>query len=238
MTLRLLLVSVCLAPLLLGACSQTRSPHLAKGGAEVTEEASTARAPTVAPKRVYVEDFKLDVAATEQAGELIQRPRILKEVLSGDPAAQAKQIVDQMAESLVKDLDAAGVPAQRLEAGAPLPKDGWLVRGVFTEATSGEALRRAAIGFGAGASDMEVQVGVNDLANDPERSFAVFGTVTDPSRLPGGVVTRNPYVVAAKFVLAKGAPKRDIEHTAQAIADELIRFRDQARAGTIVLPPR
>lgn len=108
------------------------APHLAKGGAEVTEEASTARAQTVEPKRVYVEDFKLEVAATEQGGELIQRPRILREVLSGDPAAQAKQIVDQMAVSLVKDLDAAGVPAQRLEAGAPLPKDGWLVRGVFT----------------------------------------------------------------------------------------------------------
>jgi hypothetical protein len=208
------------------------------GGAGVTDETLTARVPSVEPKRVYVQDFKLDVAATQQVSDPIQRPRILREMLTGDPAARAKNIVDQMASSLVKDLHAAGVPAQRLEAGAPLPKDGWLVRGVFTEVTSGGTPRRAIVGFGAGASDMEVQVGVNDLANDPEQSFAVFGTITDPSRLPGGVVTRNPYVVAAKFVLEKDAPKRDIEHTAQAIADELIKFRDEARAGAIAFPPR
>ena len=233
-----LLVGIVLAPLVLGGCAQSGPPHVVTGGATVTDEALRPRAPGVEPKRVYVQDFKLEVAATEQGSELVQRPRVLREILAEDPAAQVKRIVDQMAASLVKDLDAAGVPAQHLEAGTPLPKDGWLVRGVFTEATSGETPRRAIIGFGAGASNMEVQVGVNDLSNNPEQSFVVFGTITDPSRLPGGVVTRNPYVIAAKFVLAKAAPKRDIERTAQAIADELIKFRDQARAGAIAIPPR
>jgi hypothetical protein len=51
------------------------------------------------------------------------------------------------------------------------------------------------------------------------------------------VVTRNPYVVAAKFVLEKGAPRRDVEHTAKTIADELVKFRDQVRRGQVVLPP-
>jgi hypothetical protein len=32
------------------------------------------------------------------------------------------------------------------------------------------------------------------------------------------------------------APERDIDHTAQAIASELIKFRDQARAGHVVIP--
>ena len=237
MTSRLPFAWACLLSLLLGACAQA-PPHVIAGGAEVTREAPSAPAPGTEPKRVYVQDFKLDVAATQQSNEVVQRPRVVRELLAGDPAAQAKKIVDQMAQSLVSDLRAAGFQAQRLEPGAPLPTDGWLVRGVFTEATSGEAPRRAIIGFGAGASEMEVQVGVNDLAHDPEQSFAVFGTITDPSRLPGGVVTRNPYVVAAKFVLEKNAPQRDIEHTAKAIADELVKFRDQARAGAITLPPR
>ena len=59
---------------------------------------------------------------------------------------------------------------------------------------------------------------------------------SDPSRLPGGVVTRNPYVVAAKFVLEKGAPQRDVQHTAQTIATELVKFRDQVRRGQVTLP--
>jgi hypothetical protein len=64
----------------------------------------------------------------------------------------------------------------------------------------------------------------------------VFGTITDPSRLPGGVVTRNPYVVAAKFVLEKGAPRRYVEHTAKAIADELAKFRERVARGQVTLP--
>ena len=236
MTSRVLFALVCLLQILLGACAQKPS-HVISGGAEVKQDSAGVRAPTSAPKRVYVQDFQLEAAA-QKSDEVVQRPHLVRQILAGDPAAQRKKIVDRMAATLVKDLQAAGVPAQRLEAGAPLPKDGWLVRGVFTEAASGEAPRRAIIGFGSGASEMEVQVGVSDLSNDPEQSFALFGTITDPSRLPGGVVTRNPYVVAAKFVLEQGAPERDIDHTAQAIANELIKFRDQARAGTVVLPQR
>jgi hypothetical protein len=98
-------------------------------------------------------------------------------------------------------------------------------------------MRRAVIGFGSGKTEMEVQVGVSDLAApQPTESFLVFGTVTDPSRLPGGVVTRNPYVVAAKFVLEKGAPQRDVQHTAKTIADELVKFREQVRSGQVKLP--
>jgi hypothetical protein len=154
-----------------------------------------------------------------------------------DPAAHARRVVDEMATALVKDLDAAGLPAERLPPGRALPADGWLVRGVFTEVDPGKPLRRAVIGFGSGKTDMEVQVGVSDLAAaNPAESFLVFGTVTDPSRLPGGVVTRNPYVVAAKFVLEKGAPRRDVEQTAKAIADELVKFREQVRRGQVTLP--
>jgi hypothetical protein len=35
----------------------------------------------------------------------------------------------------------------------------------------------------------------------------------------------------------KGAPTRDVEHTAKAIADELVKFRDRVRRGEVVLPP-
>ena len=49
-------------------------------------------------------------------------------------------------------------------------------------------------------------------------------------------MTRNPYMVAAKFVLEKGAPQRDVEHTAKTIADELVKFREQVRSGQVKLP--
>ncbi len=207
------------------------------GGARVEGERATAAPPATPARRVYVQDFALDVDATEPPRTgLLGRPRLFQELTGESPQAHARRIVDEMASSLVKDLNAASVPAERLATGAPLPPDGWLVRGVFTEADSGKVLRRAVIGFGSGKTDMEVQVGVSDLAVQPNESFLVFGTVTDPSRLPGGVVTRNPYVVVAKFVLEKGAPERDVQHTAKAIADELVKFREQVRSGQVKLP--
>jgi hypothetical protein len=217
-------------------CAPTAGNKLT-GGARVESESATAAPPTTPARRVYVEDFALDAEATEPRTGLLGRPRLFRELTGEDPATHARRVVDEMAIALVQDLNAAGIPAERLPAGGGLPADGWLVRGAFTEADSGGIVRRAVIGFGSGKSEMEVQVGVSDLASaQPTQAFLVFGTITDPSRLPGGAVTRNPYVVAAKFVLEKGAPRRDVEHTAKAIADELVKFREQVRRGQVTLP--
>jgi hypothetical protein len=73
----------------------------------------------------------------------------------------------------VHDPNAAGFPAERRPVGGALPPDGWLVRGAFTEADSGGIARRAVIGFGSGKTEMEVQVGVSDLASPrPTESFS------------------------------------------------------------------
>ena len=225
-----------LVGLLFGCATRDTAGNKLTGGTRVENEAAIAALPSAPAKRVYVQDFSLDAEATEPKKGLLGRPRLFQELTGEDPAAHARRIVDELATALVKDLNNAGVPAERLPPGAPLPPEGWLIRGVFTEADSGNVVRRAIIGFGSGKTEMEVQVGVSDLANRPDESFLLFGTLTDPSRLPGGVVTRNPYIVAAKFLLEKGAPQRDIEHTAQTIATELVKFRDQVRRGQVTLP--
>ncbi|MGH8683277.1 MAG: DUF4410 domain-containing protein [Burkholderiales bacterium] len=237
MNLRAAPVLFALVGSLAGCGAHDTAGNKVTGGARVLGEGTTASVPATPARRVYVQDFTLDAEATEPRTGLLGRPRLFQQLTSEDPATHARRVVAELAAALVKDLNAAGVPAERLPAGGALPAGGWLVRGVFTEADSGNTLRRAIIGFGSGKTDMEVQVGVSDLAAArPTESFLVFGTITDPSRLPGGAVTRNPYVVAAKFVLEKGAPRRDVEHTAKAIADELVKFRDRVRRGEVVLP--
>ncbi len=197
------------------------------GGAKVKQESAAPRPQVALPQMVYVTDFRLDAQAQDAGSD---RPRLLPlPSESQNPAEQAARIVDLTAQSLTDDLNRAGVPARRLLRGAPLPASGWLVRGAFTEASEGSTMRRAVVGFGAGAPRMEVQVAVSDLADQPEAPFAILGTATDPERLPGGLLTRNPYVVAAKFVLEKGAPERDVKSTAQAIADNILDLRDKAR---------
>jgi hypothetical protein len=209
------------------------------GGAHVESEQASAGLPSSPARRVYVQDFALGATtSTEQSTGHVGRPRLLSTLSGNDPATKAHELVVQMSTSLVSDLNKAGFPAERLPAGGALPSEGWLVRGIFTEADSGNTMRQAVIGFGAGASDMEVQVLVSDLAAaDPAAAFLVLGTASDPSHLPGGVVTKNPYMVAAKFVMGKNGAKHDAEHTAQAISDALVTLRKQVQSGEVKLAP-
>jgi hypothetical protein len=185
---------------------------------------------------VYVKDFDLDhenVQADEglrgRIGVLQRVPRLRSHA---SPAERARALVHLLAVSLVEDLTAAGMTAQRLAPGAPLPRDGWLVHGTFVEVDEGNRLRRAVIGFGSGGTQMDVMVAINDLATNPDAPFVIFGTVTDPSKLPGAVVTLNPYIAAAKFVLEKNATDKDVQHTSKEIATELRKYKEKLEGQT------
>lgn len=135
-----------------------------------------------------------------------------------------------MAESLTQALRTKGMTAERLR-DQNLPGEGWLVQGYFTEIDEGNRLKRAAIGFGRGATSMDLQVTISDLAgSDPRAAFAVFGTAKDPNRIPGALVTMNPYVAAAKFVRQKNATERDVKQTAEQIAEEIVKYEQRIRS--------
>jgi hypothetical protein len=187
---RIVCFAVLSVALILSGCAGRPAPvrEAIMGGAKVQQETAAPRPRVALPQMVYVADFRLDAQAQEAGGGLLDRPQLLRLPGEGqNPAEQAAKIVNLTAESLTDDLNRAGIPAQRLRPGAPLPASGWLVRGAFTEASDGNTLRRAVVGFGTGAPKMEVQVGVSDLADQPEAPFVILGTATDPARLPGGL---------------------------------------------------
>lgn len=242
----------CLASLLLvagsGAGCRVLNKHASPGimgGVEVKDEQVRSAMPTQGPRTIYVADFVLDTQNFEGdqgvrgmlPGQLQQQSpvqlgqRLPHPFATNDPAAAARGIVLGMNESLVKSLREKGLPAERLpDPAGGLPKDGWLLQGMFTEVAEGNRFKRAIIGFGQGASSMEVQVGVSDLASaNPRAAFIVFGTVKDPGKLPGAIVTMNPYVAAAKFVLEKNATGKDIQKTADQIVDEVLKYQQQIK---------
>lgn len=47
--------------------------------------------------------------------------------------------------------------------------------------------------------------------------------------MPGAVITMNPYVAAAKFVMSRSASEKDVEHTAAKIAAEIVKRVNTAR---------
>lgn len=228
-------------------CRGPASPYTKNltGGAETSNTRLTGSPPRQAPRAVYVADFALD-AANVQSDQGVRG--ILPEALhqgvlgsvggrlphplaSGDPAQRAREIVDTMAQSLVDALTDRGISAQRIDARvAGLPAAGWLLQGMFTEVDEGNRIKRAVIGFGQGATRMEVQVGISDLAStQPRHAFMVFGTVKEPGKMPGAIVTMNPYVAAAKFVMEKNATERDIRNTATQIVAEVLKYENKIK---------
>lgn len=232
------------ALLVLGGCSLSgkTSTKALTGGVNVTNEKRDS-ALAAGPSQIYVQDFKLDVSnlktdsgvggLTDQvsaSGGILGRlsQRMSRGSISGTPEAQVPQIISAMSESLISGFKKKGIPAARLAEGTTdIPHDGWLVKGRFVEVDEGNRAERAALGFGLGATQMEAQVEVADLSSkNPKQPFLIFGTNKEAGMKPGGF---NPYVMAAKFHLEKKATAQDIQKTADAIVDEILKAQNQAR---------
>ena len=186
--------------------------------------------PTVRPTMIYVANFDLETAnikpETGILGSKIRPLHRVRDLLSGnsdDPDAVAIRLVNLMADSIVKDLTKAGLPAQRIDPDSPVPTDGWLVRGVFTQVDEGNRLRRALIGFGQGETDLQVMTAVDHLADGPPKPLYQIETDATSGKAPGAgpLIVINPASLAVKYVLAGKDLKRNVTQTAQKIADQV-----------------
>lgn len=200
------------------------------GGAKVTDRRDVGIGPTATPQMIYVTDFDLEVQDVKSGpGFLPQRkqpgprPNIGPKARSAqkDPEVYAREIVELMATSLVKELTKKELNAQRFNTGGPLPANGLLVRGVFAQVDEGNRLRRMAIGFGAGETEMQVFVSVDDLVRGSPKPFYELDTKAESRKLPGVVITMNPYVAAGKYILSGRDLQKNIMQTASKIAADI-----------------
>jgi hypothetical protein len=176
---------------------------------------------------IYVSDFELDAqnvqvdqgsAASQRRPGILERPQKKDQ---SDPAAQAKKLVETMSQSIVSDLQKAGYKAQRLKNDDAKPPSGAWVHGIFTQVDEGSRLQRAVIGFGSGQAKMELFVTLTNLAS-PEKPLYMSAQEGTSKDKPGAVISINPYVAAAKFVMEKNAPENTVKNTAAAISKDIV----------------
>ncbi|ANB77305.1 hypothetical protein AYM40_35055 [Paraburkholderia phytofirmans OLGA172] len=201
-------------------------------GAVSTLGAAADSTPFAAPAPiVYVSDFELDVANVKPDSGPGQRVRRLRGLLPSGPGPlgqdknpedHARDIVNEMADALTADLKKGGVDARRIAPSQPLPAAGWQVRGVFLSVDEGNRLRRAMVGFGAGQNDIQVAVSCDSLGTADLPPLYQAVEEADSKGKPGAAIKLNPYVIAAKFVMASGDEKKTIKKTAQEISDSVI----------------
>lgn len=203
------------------------------GSAKITGERAISATPANKPVIIYVADFELDAVDIKSEKGLLPPPPKLPGLLGDklptppgapkDPQKLARELVNEMSESLVKSLTEAGFTARRLTSTNNLPTNSWLVRGVFTEVNQGNQLRRAVIGFGKGKTDLQVLVDIADLSRGKPKDFYELTTAAHSSKLPGAgpMIVLCPAGAAARFVIAGGDLNRNVKQTAKQIAEEV-----------------
>lgn len=203
------------------------------GTARVSTRREVSAVPSVKPRTIYVADFELDPSSIKSKKGLLPAlpptPGPIGNILpplpgqKKDPEKLAKELVDTMSTSLVKDFTKAGYNAQRLSSGEKFPSSGWLVRGVFTTVDQGNQFRRTMIGFGAGKTDLQVLVDINDLEKGTPKRFYEVSTTADSGKTPGAAPTivLGPAGAVARFVIAGKDLTRNVKQTASRIAEEV-----------------
>ncbi|MCE0484399.1 MAG: DUF4410 domain-containing protein [Methylacidiphilales bacterium] len=189
----------------------------------VTETKPASAAP---PPVIYVTLFSTDAAENQTDDSDQDRPHLFgilgrrREKQQDDafaklPAILQKSLVESLNKGVARAAAGDGLLATQVKC--------WVVRGEFVVVDPGGRALQAGIGFGAGQSHVEVRAQVYSL-EDPDNAFLVFDTKGASGHMPGAVVMMNPYVVAAKFVMAKKEPEKEAKKIGQQIAKEIARF--------------
>jgi hypothetical protein len=213
---------------------RTLISFIAAGAALLLAGCTTPPTKVTNPRPVVVRDFAFDVSRDhEDTGLLARRQGPVKRMAeavhpSETPEEKAARLSALLSESIAKELTALNLPATRQPIGVALPANALLVQGQFLEMDEGNRLRRAIIGFGAGSSEVTVEVSVFDLAQNAEQPALTFGTGHHSKPMPGAIIFLNPYAMAARFVLSRNATGKDVRKLGKEIARNLAQIESGA----------
>ena len=211
----------------------------AVGPAKVTDvESNPSAMPATKPPRViYVNKFTISQTskpdnAQEPGGG--GRPHLLGRLRGGEENTVIGQHREEQKEetlakvpgalqqALIEDLSKSVAPAAS-GGGVKGAPDCWVITGEFMEVDTGNRALQAGVGFGAGQSHLEVRAKVYS-GRDLNQPFLTFDSGGASGHMPGAIVTKNPYVAAAKFVISKVEPEREAKKVGHAIAGEIGKF--------------
>ena len=112
-----------------------------------------------------------------------------------------RELANLMATSLIEDLRNRGLTAYRFGPRDHLPAGGWLLEGTFVQVDEGNRLKRALIGFGQGATELEVVTSLSALSDHHLRPFCEVSTIAHSRHQAGAIISLNPLDAAGRFML-------------------------------------
>jgi uncharacterized protein DUF4410 len=180
---------------------------------KVTGQRALGAIPTAPPSVIYVSDFTFNsegisaergVLPISLVNEAASESSIVFSRLFGvqiNRAVRERELANLMATSLIEDLRSLGVAAYRFGPRDKLPAGSWLLRGTFVLVDEGNRLERALIGFGDGATELDVVASLSDLREDNPRPFCEVSTIAHSRRQAGALMSLNPFDAVGRFML-------------------------------------
>ncbi len=219
-------VASCLFALVaLAGCASTK----------VTESRSYQGERVARPDRIIVHDFAATAADIPTWSSAASRYAAPSTPQSAETIETGRQLGTQVADQLVKEIRAMGLPAV-LATGQSEPNVGDIVIiGQFGTIDEGSALKRVAIGFGSGGADLTTQVQGYLMTDQGLRELGSREIDSGAGKTPGVVVplavtiaTANPIGLIVGGALKVGGEVTgsskitgSAKRTAKKIADEL-----------------
>lgn len=182
------------------------------------QEPGPSPAPAAPSRPVWVRPFGVTI---QESG----RPGPLGKVRDKSRERKAADAAKKLAEEIARDFEEAGYSARFLATDAPLPREGWLVRGAWYAMDAGGGIVHLPHFLGGqDPLNVDLSVSVADLAVDPGSPFVVFGKA-EALRGQGPPVGWSPLVIGAKFVAHKVRSGADCDAIAKEVVDTILKSR-------------
>lgn len=200
-----------------------------------TNKVSDQKAAPTGIKHLIVVNFYVPDGAIKQKDGLLQNGPVRRGLFGSDDkndtTAKAKKNSALLATVLTDKLnDNEDLQKLKIEAEHDSVPDGTtapdtlVIDGAFVFIDEGGRLLQTGVGFGAGASKVEIETEVLDYSKTPPVQIMKIGSHSNPRRGPGALLMMNPYVAAAKFVMSKDSSEKDIKKVAASLAKEIANF--------------
>src|SRR5262249_34551845 len=139
------------------------------------------------PEQIVVHDFSVSPDAVTSDSAIGSR---IADMVKATPEAEqhmkiAQSVAKVVTDNLVKEITKLGLPAVAAAQATPVAGPSLAIEGQFMTIDEGNRLRRAVVGFGAGASEVRSLVQVFETTNAGHRLIDDFYATVKSSRKPG-----------------------------------------------------
>ena len=213
--------------IMLTACASTKTTDRRR---QVTE-------PLPRPGQILVYDFAATPSDVPSDSTLAQHFSIAPSQQSTEEIARGRALGAQMARELAAEIRAMGMPATHVVGNAKPRIDDIVIRGYFVAINEGDAVKRVAIGFGSGSSEVRTAVEGLQMTQSGLRQLGYGAVQSGGGKSPGAAAgaatfaaTANPVgliVSTSTSLVGEATGRSTAEGRVSAMVDEIAKTLKQ-----------